>query len=380
VVCPRGCNGATWGDCRRFGEVAVRLKLAVAALVTLTGSALGAQQEVINNSLPIGMEGLSSTEEGGGPDSSASDISSDIFTHRDDAYGAFQRGYYLTALALALPRAQQADPAAQTLIAEIYAKGLGVAENVARASSWYSIAAKNGDRMAAFELGLLYLDGDGVPKNHKRAAELFQQAADKGYPPAQYNLALLHVEGIDASPSLTEAARLMKTAADAGMPEAQYDYGNMLMQGAGVAPNTTEGARQIGLAARQGDLEAEVDYATLLYLGQGVPRDLHEAVGWYEAAANAGSAVGQSRFAKLLAVGEGVALDLKQAAMWRALARRQGLSDPQLDKLLVSISPKDLADAEELARFWPSLPPGTQSAPLPAPLTPMPSTLDSGVN
>ena len=152
----------------------------------------------------------------------------------------------------------------------------------------------------------------------------------------------------------------MKSAADSGLPEAQYDYGQMLIGGAGVAPDTAEGARQIGLAAKQGLVEAEIDYATLLYLGQGVDRNLKEAVGWYERAAEAGNPVGQTRYAKLLAVGEGVPFDLKQAAMWRALARRQGLSDPQLDKLLAGISQADLNAAEELARFWPSMPPTAQ--------------------
>src|SRR4051794_21216035 len=42
----------------------------------------------------------------------------------DEAYGAFQRGFYLTALQLALPRAEKGDAKAQTLIAEIYARGL----------------------------------------------------------------------------------------------------------------------------------------------------------------------------------------------------------------------------------------------------------------
>src|SRR6185437_6412426 len=65
---------------------------------------------------------------------SASAISQSIFgggprTEEDDAYGAYQRGLYLTALALALPRAQNNDPAAQTLIGEIYNNGLGVAED-----------------------------------------------------------------------------------------------------------------------------------------------------------------------------------------------------------------------------------------------------------
>src|SRR5690606_37113597 len=44
----------------------------------------------------------------------------------DDAFGAYQRGLYITALNLALPRADGGDAAAQTLVAEIYSRGLGV--------------------------------------------------------------------------------------------------------------------------------------------------------------------------------------------------------------------------------------------------------------
>jgi hypothetical protein len=275
----------------------------------------------------------------------------------DEAYGAFQRGFYLTALELALPRAERSDPAAQTLIAEIYAKGLGVPENQTSASSWYALASKNGDPIATFELGLMYQDGRGVPKSRERAAKLFEEAAGMGNVPAKYNLGLLHIEGKYATPDLVKAAALIREAAEAGMIEAMYDYGGMLMEGAGVAPNAKLGAEQIGLAAKEGMVAAQVDYATLLYLGNGVPRNVPEAATWYARAASAGNPVAQNRYAKLLAVGEGVESDLEQAAMWRALARRQGLTDPVLDKLLVSILPAELARAEERARFWPSEPP-----------------------
>lgn len=287
-------------------------------------------------------------------------ISKEVFGPRlrvDAAFGAFQRGFFLTALKLALPRAEAGDAAAQTLIAEIYAKGLGVPENLPRASGWYALASKNGDALATFELALMYQEGHGVPKNRARAAELFQLAADRGSIPAKYNLGLLHIEGAFAAPNLDKAAELIREAAEAEMPEAQYDYGTMLLEGAGVVPDPKEGARQIGLAAEQGLAAAQVDFATLLYLGKGVERDLTEAVRWYARAAEGGNAVAQNRYAKLLAVGEGVNPDLAEAAMWRALARRQGLTDPVLDKLLVSISPEELAEAEERARFWPSRPP-----------------------
>src|ERR1051325_6879907 len=46
----------------------------------------------------------------------------------DEAFGAFQRGYFLTALELALPRAEKGDAAAQTRIAELYGGGLGGAQ------------------------------------------------------------------------------------------------------------------------------------------------------------------------------------------------------------------------------------------------------------
>ena len=54
----------------------------------------------------------------------------------DEAFGAFQRGLYLTARNLALPRAEKGDAAAQTLLAEIYARGLGVPRDDAEAAKW----------------------------------------------------------------------------------------------------------------------------------------------------------------------------------------------------------------------------------------------------
>jgi TPR repeat protein len=115
---------------------------------------------------------------------------------------------------------------------------------------------------------------------------------------------------------------------------------------------------------------AQVEYATILYLGKGVPADRVAAAKWYGRAAEAGNPVAQNRYAKLLAVGEGVAPSLEDAAMYRALARRQGLKDPQLDKLLVAATPEEIARAEERARFWPSAPPTKVAAATPPALAP----------
>lgn len=323
--------------------------------------------------LPIGPVPSELLQPGG---TQAEAISDQIFGPRiDAAYGAYQRGYYLTALDLALPRAEQGDRFAQTLIAEIYANGLGITEDLAKAAGWYRLASEAGDPLATFELALLYNEGRGVPKDRRQAAALFRKAAEAGNVLAKYNLGLLHVEGIYAEPSLTRAAALLREAAEAGVAEARYDYAGMLMEGAGVAPDPAGAAEQFRLAAEAGLVAAQIDYATLLYLGRGVPQDRGAAASWYQRAALSGSPVAQNRYAKLLAVGEGVAPDLETAAMWRALARRQGLTDPQLDRLLSALPAERLAAAEERARFWPSAPPtevaDNAAVPTPDPATPL---------
>lgn len=300
----------------------------------------------------------------------AEEVSDEVFGGKVDiAYGAFQRGFFLTALELALPRAERNDAAAQTLIAQIYAGGLGVPMSMEKAASWYRLASNNGDPLATFELALLYQSGRGVERDRARAAELFRKASDAGNIAARYNLGLLHVEGVYAEPSLVKAAQMIGEAATAGLPEARYDYGSMLMEGAGVAPDPMGAAVQFQLAAEDGLVAAQIEYATLLYLGRGVERDREAAAQWYRRAADAGNPVAQNRVAKLLAAGEGVAPDPETAAMYRALARRQGLSDPQLDGLLLGLPAEVLASAEERARFWPSRPP-TRVAALEPPATP----------
>jgi uncharacterized protein len=67
----------------------------------------------------------------------------------DEASGAFQRGLYLSALNIALPKAQLGDAAAQTLVAELMNNGLGVRRNPTDAAFWYEQAAKAGDANAA---------------------------------------------------------------------------------------------------------------------------------------------------------------------------------------------------------------------------------------
>ncbi len=113
----------------------------------------------------------------------------------DMAFGAFQRGFYLSALSLAIPRAEAGDTAAQTLLGLIYEGGYGVPRDEQLASDWYRFAADGGDRQAQFALGMMYLDGRGVPRDPAKAADLFEKAAASGEISSTYNLAILYLQG-----------------------------------------------------------------------------------------------------------------------------------------------------------------------------------------
>jgi len=65
----------------------------------------------------------------------------------DMAYGAFQRGYYLTAFSIATQRAEERkDIKAMALLGELYSNGLGVGRDDKKAAEWYQLAADRGDR------------------------------------------------------------------------------------------------------------------------------------------------------------------------------------------------------------------------------------------
>ena len=65
----------------------------------------------------------------------------------DIVYGAYQRGLYKTTFDLATTRAQyNGDPKAMTMLGELYANGLGIKRNYAKAAEWYQRAADAGDR------------------------------------------------------------------------------------------------------------------------------------------------------------------------------------------------------------------------------------------
>jgi uncharacterized protein len=274
-------------------------------------------------------------------------------TNGDDAaYQAFDQGQYLTALSLAEAATRRGDAAAYTLIARIYAEGLGVPKDEYTAAKWYARGAEFGDVEAAFSLGLMFAEGRSIEKDYEQAAQMFEKAALREHPQANYNLALLFLSGNGKPENPARAAQHMAFAAQKGVAAAQYDLATLYQKGHGVPPDAFEAARWMRRAADQGMPDAEYDYAVMLLKGFGLNADVPRTVDYLKSAANKGIAPAQNRLAHVILEGQLVLPNGAEAAKWRILAKSNGLADAALDDYLAKMSKAERASAEAAAQLW----------------------------
>ena len=207
----------------------------------------------------------------------------------DPAYGAFQRGYYLTAFSLATQRVdEKKDVKAMTLLGELYANGLGVdarrqegrrmvparrrprrprgdvrardvppqrarrrRQSRARAPSCSppppSSAMPPPPTISACSISRARL----FPQDFARAAELFRSAAQAGNPEAQYALATLYKEGRGVPRIWHEAARLLAAAAPPTTPTPRSNTPSRCSM-APASPRTSGRRRPVGKGGAQG--------------------------------------------------------------------------------------------------------------------------------
>ncbi|MER8862849.1 sel1 repeat family protein [Mesorhizobium sp. M0751] len=287
---------------------------------------------------------------------SADTINPDRFGAKpsDAAYGAFQRGLYKTAYNLALSRAQNGDPAAQTLVAEILSRGLGVPVDAAGAAKWYALAAEQGVPESQFQYALMLLDGRYVKKDEKEAYALMQAAAEAGNRLAQFNFAQLMVEQEPGDAGIAKAVSYYERAAATGLADAQYAMAQVYANGAGGKPHDDVRARGLlAQAARQNYDTAQIDLATWMIEGRGGARDLKSGFNWMKQAAEGGNVAAQNRLAKLYMNGIGTDPDLILAGAWYVVARRAGLIDQEMDDFLQGLTDEQTQQALQRANRLP---------------------------
>ena len=135
----------------------------------------------------------------------------------EDAYAAYNRGDYATALQLYKPLAAKGNVAAQTNIGWMFQSGQGVPRDYDEAIKWYRLAAEQGDSSAQYNLGRMYANGLGVPKNDKEAVKWYRLAAAQGLADAQNNLGVMYGKGDGVPKNDKEAVKWYRLAAARGL-------------------------------------------------------------------------------------------------------------------------------------------------------------------
>jgi uncharacterized protein len=256
----------------------------------------------------------------------------------DEAYGAFQRGYYLTAFQRALPRAQLGDPAAQTLIAELMSQGLGVKRDTKNAAFWYSKAAEGGDPSSMFKYAMILMEGQDLPRDRKKADEWMQKAANAGQPSAEFNWAQSLTADNPGLKGLQLALPYYEKSAEQGIADAQYAVSQLYMSLPDIPQEKKDQARIWLLrSANAGFDTAQLDMGVWLINGIGGKADLEAGFTWMKIAAYRGNVAAQNKLAHLYINALGTKQDPIEAAKWYVISRRAGFKDPELEDFYLGI-------------------------------------------
>ena len=294
---------------------------------------------------PFDVQALSKANQAQSDNSASNSASVDL------AYGAFQRGYYITAFQEAMKRvnANALDAPAMTLVGELYAEGLGIKKNSEEALRWYRLACLQNNREACFAEALLYLQGNGVTQNKVEAKTLFEKAASQDHAGAWYNLGVMALEGEGANPQpdFVRAAMSFTKGAELGDMDAAYSLAILYKEGRGVEKNLAAAEKWLHIAADGKNISAEVEYAIMLFRNNEAKGENADpsvdvrAARYLIEAASRHNPVAENRLARLFAAGRGVPKDYIASAKWHVLARASGIEDAWLDGILNSLSPQD---------------------------------------
>ena len=80
----------------------------------------------------------------------------------DDAWDAYRKGDYATALRELTPLAKQGNASAQNNLGAMYRDGQGVPQDYKTAVKWFRLGAEQGVARAQNSLGMMYATGRGV--------------------------------------------------------------------------------------------------------------------------------------------------------------------------------------------------------------------------
>lgn len=190
--------------------------------------------------------------------------------------------------------AQTVYPKAAVALGFIYDT---VDDNYLKALESYQLAARKGDVVGEFDLGLIYEKGKGIPVNYAKAKELFTRAASQGYSEAMTQLADMYFNGLGVTRSEQQALQLYKKAASLGDADALYQLGLLSETGVATKLDFPNAVNYYYQASAKGNEKAKLALARMYQYGLGVKQDNEQAARLYGELAATDNAYAQYRLA-----------------------------------------------------------------------------------
>eukprot|EP01147_Barroeca_monosierra_P000502 gene502-3828_t len=227
-------------------------------------------------------------------------------------------------------------PRGQFMLGFIYATGLGVKTDSAKAVLYYTFAALGDDPFAQAALGYRYSEGLGVQANCEIALGYYRSVASiverdatihGGQVVSRKRIPL--VEKDSQQVSETDVLQYYQYNADRGDVQSQVTVGRLYYIGHGVEQNYNRALQYFRLAADAGNGNAIAFMGEMHAYGFGVEGNNATAISYFQKAAELSSPVGQNHLAVMHLHGIEVNKDESKAFQLFSKAARQGLPEAQ---------------------------------------------------
>jgi len=224
------------------------------------------------------------------------------------AYGEFKMAHYDAAHAMWQQILKEGNGEAAFNLGILYEQGLGVTQSLDKALEYYLLAAENGSRAGAYQVGLMHL----------------------GHPDKVKDEVALHWLTVAALDGDTDAAELIESiqSGDSVNKDPLLVVRQLLIQG-----KHQEALDKLKTLTREDppNYEAITRLAWLYETGLGVEQDITEAGRLFQIAAKGGNAEAQYAIAVMHETGVGQAEDKSLAEYWLNQSAAQGYK-PALEK------------------------------------------------
>lgn len=182
--------------------------------------------------------------------------------------------------------AEMGNADAQCHLGFWYSEGKnGLEKNVAESNRWFMEAAKRGNDVAQFQMGLRYETGSGVKKNAKEAAKWYMRAASKNNVVALYRLGCCYYYGDGVRIDNHAAWRCFKKASELGDTWASYMLGRCYFCGHGVEEDEAEAVKCYQKAAAEHFAPAVYELGKCYFDGAETEKNTTKALNLFKEAA-----------------------------------------------------------------------------------------------